>query len=474
MNILIISSNRNALPVPVLPAGACMIAEAAERAGHMVDLLDLMFQRDPVRAARTAARNKTYDVIGISVRNIDNIVMGKPRFFINELAALIESIRDVTTAPVILGGAALAIMPEEILRATRADGAVIGNGEVVFPRLLERLSRKEQWNDLPGVARISGDTFRLNNRVPGPARASFAPDYERWLSMRSYRSYLATVPLQTKQGCPFQCVYCTYQTIEGASYRLSDPGDVADLALRYTDHGFRDIEFVDNVFNAPYEHALSVCESLVRTKSKTRFHCVDMSPAFLDHHLLETMERAGFAGIGLTVESASDPVLAGLRKSFTAHDVHRAAEVVKKHSVPCLWIFLFGGPGETRDTVRETLRFAKQHIRPPDAAFLNVGVRMYPGTGLETIARRQGVLTAPKSGMLEPMYYVSPEVEADWIIREVKQSMQSNLHFSDGDSFSFRYLPQITKIGRRLGLTPPLWRYTRSIRRGLRAVGMRV
>jgi hypothetical protein len=186
------------------------------------------------------------------------------------------------------------------------------------------------------------------------------------------------------------------------------------------------------------------------------------------------MERAGFVGIGLTVESASDPVLAGLRKGFTASDVHAAAEVVKRNRLPCLWIFLLGGPGETQETVRETLRFAEKSIRPQDAAFFSIGIRMYPGTELETIARRQGVLDLPSGSMLEPLFYVSPEVEADWITGQVKRSMNSHMNFMNGESMSFYRLPLISRVGHRLGLKPPLWRYTRFIRRGLRSVGMRV
>ena len=220
--------------------------------------------------------------------------------------------------------------------------------------------------------------------------------------MKAYCSHLSTIPLQTKLGCRFQCVYCTYRKIEGADYRLSDPGSVAETALRYAASGFGDIEFVDNVFNAPYDHALAICESLIRAKPRARFQSIELNPVSLDHRLLSTMERAGFVGIGLTVESASDPVLMGLRKGFLARDVHAAAEVVKRSRLPCLWIFLLGGPGETQDTVRETLRFAEKFIRPQDAAFFSIGIRMYPGTELETIARRQGVLSLPSGSMLEP------------------------------------------------------------------------
>jgi hypothetical protein len=84
------------------------------------------------------------------------------------------------------------------------------------------------------------------------------------------------------------------------------------------------------------------------------------------------------------------------------------------------------------------------------------------------------VLNLPTGSMLEPLFYISPEVEADWITGQVKQSMSSHMNFMNGDSMSFSRLPLISRLGHRLGIKPPLWRYTRFIRRGLRSVGMRV
>lgn len=474
MNILIISTNRNGHPVPVLPAGACMVAEASERAGHEVALLDLMFLTNPVQVLKATLGRTKFDVIGLSVRNIDNIDMGAPQCFINDLITLIETIRRFTDAPLVLGGAALTIMPEEIMCATGVTCAVVGDGEAVFPRLVEKLGRNEPWEDQPGVVSFGGGDFRANPAEPGRSHSCAGPDYSRWLDMKTYRSRLATIPLQTKQGCCFQCVYCTYRKIEGAHYRLSDPGSVAEAVLRYASSGFRDIEFVDNVFNAPYDHAIEICEKLIRSKHRARLQSIELNPVSCDHRLLSTMKRAGFVGIGLTVESASDPVLAGLRKGFSARDVHAAADIVKQSGLPCLWIFLLGGPGETSDTVHETLRFAEKFIRPEDAALFNIGIRMYPGTELEEIARKQGVLSLPPGSMLEPLFYVSPEVKADWIIGQVKKSMSSHMNFMNADSMSFPYLSQISRLGYRLGLKPPLWQYARFIRKGLRSVGMRV
>jgi radical SAM superfamily enzyme YgiQ (UPF0313 family) len=249
---------------------------------------------------------------------------------------------------------------------------------------------------------------------------------------------------------------------------------VVDSARRALASGIHDIEFVDNVFNAPCEHALQVCEAFIRSDVRARLHSLELNPAQFTDELLLLMERAGFAGIGLTVESASDRVLHGLRKGFTSREVHAAADALARHDLPCAWIFMLGGPGETEATVRETLRFAEDRILPRDVAFFNVGIRMYPGTGIETIARDQGLLEAGRDDLLEPAFYVSPGVSGAWVRAQVKACMDRHFNFMSADTFSFPYLPLLYRMGHLFGVTPPLWRHTAAIRKSLRFVGMDV
>ncbi len=475
MKILLVSTNRNTLPMPVIPIGACIVAHAAERAGHTVHLLDLMFARDAMSDLETAVAAFKPDGIGLSVRNIDNNDMRNTVFFLDDLRRMVDAIRARTGAPILLGGAALGVMPEEILRLGAVSCCVVGDGERIFPLLLDRISRGGSIQDMPGVASIEHGTFRRNPSVAsGFSSTCIAPDYPRWLNMAAYRSHLATVPIQTKTGCQFQCVYCTYPGIEGSAYCLKEPGSVADAVEKLASAGLRDIEIVDSVFNAPLDHAMNVCAALAGVRHKARLQCLELNPLFFDDPLLSAMERAGFAGMGITLESASDSVLRGLNKGFTTREVHRAAEVVRRHRIPCAWIFLLGGPGETEGTVRETLRFAEQQIRPRDVAFFNTGIRIYPGTELESTARSQGVLSRSPEDMLSPVFYVSPDVDASWMERELKKSMSRHMNFLSMDSLGLPFLPTIHRIGHRLGLRPPLWRHTRIIRRCLRAAGMDV
>jgi radical SAM superfamily enzyme YgiQ (UPF0313 family) len=473
MNVLIIATNRHRHPMPVMPLGACIVAEAAAEAGHRVRLLDLMFARSPDQAVAAAIEEWRPEAIGLSVRNIDNNDMMQPAFYPPELLPIIEIIRSRCKAPVILGGAAVSVMPEELLRFTGANCAICGEGEVVFPELLDWLAKGSMPEDLPGLAWIEKDRFRSNPQPAiGYSRHCQAPDFPSWLNVRGYRRNLATVPLQTKLGCQFQCVYCTYRKIEGSAYRLMEPASAARAVAKLAAMGLRDIEVVDNVFNSPYWHALEVCEEVARLRPGVRLQSLELNPAFLDDALLTAMKQAGFTGIGLTVESAAAPVLKGLKKGFTTSEVFRAADVVARHPLPCLWIFLFGGPGETPETVRETLAFARQAIRPRDVAFFNVGIRVYPGTELEEIARQQGILHCGRPEMLSPVFYISPEVEAGWIRSELKKAMVRNMNFLDGDAIGLSFLPTLNVIGRKLGLRPPLWKHSRHIRRGLRLLGM--
>lgn len=475
MNVLIISTNRNQLPMPVIPLGACIVAESAQKAGHDVRLLDLMFDQNPATAIRQELKKFTPDIIGLSIRNIDNNDMQSPSFFIRELVPLIDIIRRTTPAPVVLGGAAVSVMPEELLRYTGASWAVTGDGETVFPMLLEKLSRSESPKEVPGLAWIEDGVFTSNPPAPLTSTCSCrSPDYRRWIDVNNYLTRLTAIPLQTKIGCHFKCVYCTYRKIEGNNYRLADPGEVVDAIMKLASSGLRHIEFVDNVFNSPYDHALSICESLARVRHGAHLQSLELNPLFIDDALVSAMERAGFSGIGITVESASDRVLEGLGKGFSTRHIYKTADVIRRHSLPCVWIFMVGGPNETRETVIETLHFAEQYIRPRDIAFFGIGIRIYPGTGLETIARNQGVLSLSPQEMLEPVFYLSPTVEYGWMQKQIKNSTKKHLNFIDSDSLGVPVLPAIHAIGYRLGLRPPLWRYTRPIRRCLRLVGMDV
>jgi radical SAM superfamily enzyme YgiQ (UPF0313 family) len=198
---------------------------------------------------------------------------------------------------------------------------------------------------------------------------------------------------------------------------------------------------------------------------------VELNPAFLDDALLGVMETAGFRGIGITAESAVDKVLEGLGKNYRARDVENAACAVHRHSIPCFWVFLLGGPGETRETVLETLEFARKEIRPSDPVFFNVGLRIYPGTPLEALARKEGVLTRAPEEMLEPVFYRSPQLDLAWLNATLGDAANRHLNFITPSDFARPLLEKIFPFAYWAGLQPPVWKHTRLIRRALQILG---
>ena len=298
-------------------------------------------------------------------------------------------------------------MPEALLRCTGAACAVLGDGETVFPALLRALKNGAGFETVPRLGWLEG-TYR---RVPRSAVNSIillTPDL-RLLDLKKYWGNLSAVPLQSKRGCPFlRLLHLRDQRRAGVPSAAAGGGCRGGARLAAL--GCRDIEFVDNVFNAPYDHALAICHYLARNRPPVRLQTLELNPAFVDDRLLGAMAQAGFVGMGVTVENAADPALAGMKKGFTA-DVEGAAAAIRRSPLPCFWIFLLGGPGETKATVAETIRFARRTLRPGDVAYINVGIRIYPGTELENIARRQGLLNCSADEMLKPAFYFSPELD---------------------------------------------------------------
>lgn len=470
MNILLISTNRSTNPIPVIPLGACIVAEASKRAGHNVHLLDLMFSKKPISEIQSAVYDVKPDVIGISIRNIDNLEMLSPVFFLHDLSIIVETIRTMSSIPIILGGAALSVMPEDILRLANATCAVTGNGEFVFPLLIESFAQNKEYKDIAGIAYIENDVFKSNPcTAPHLLNGNFAPDFHQWIDMQAYKTQMASAPVITKTGCMFRCIYCTDG---GSAFQFIDPDCVADSVELYVSSGITDIEFADSVFNTPLNHAMDVCEAIARNKRQARIQCLEINPLHFNDSLLTAMEYAGFKGIGITLESAADSVLDRLKKGFGTREIYRAVNLVKKHRIPCAWIFMLGGPGETQKTVKETLLFAEKYIRSQDLVFFNIGIRIFPGTELETIARNDGILSSSPANMLNPVYYISPHLKTSWIENQVKDALSKNMNFIGVNTMNLPFLTTINKIGYRLGMRPPLWKFARFINRGLRLIGM--
>lgn len=146
VTVLLISANTETVNMPVLPLGLACVAAAAERAGMSVRTISLLGRTDIESALKNAIRDAQPDVIGVSVRNIDDQSMNNPHFMLDPVREMIRTCRSLCDAPVVLGGAGYSIFPEAVLSYTGADMGIRGEGESAFPELVRRLRP-----DTPGI-----------------------------------------------------------------------------------------------------------------------------------------------------------------------------------------------------------------------------------------------------------------------------------------------------------------------------------
>ena len=456
--ILIISTSRECAPQPTVPIGAAWVAQALKLAGFTVKFLDLCFETNPIQLIKDAVTTFKPEGIALSVRNLDNCDFLSPKSFLPEVRQVTEFLRTCSDARILLGGAGVSIMPMQVLEYLELDYAVVGEGETAAV-LFFRCDKLDEAGLTPGVVcrgRAQGCTVDQLRLLP----SSFVmPQMHNWVDTRRYLRFEPVLPIQGKRGCANRCLYCTYNRIEGGSWRFREPSAVVDeiaSAMRYT--GAREFEFVDSIFNQPEGYLETLLEEILRRQLKAKFSVSSLSPKGLTKGQLKLMERSGIKSVVITPETASDVTLAALRKDFTEEDIRRAAQLLSNSSIKALWCFLLGGPKENEKTLAGTVDFVNRSMAKKDAAFITTGIRIYPGTGLHELAISEGMVGAADN-LLLPSFYFSPEIspqKARETLQEGVRDLSSCIFLSDTQQ---SFLGTLRRMGTMIGLPSPFWRY---------------
>lgn len=451
----------------LVPLGTCCVASAARAAGHQVRLLDLCFERHPDRALEETARRLRPDVVGVSIRNLDNSDYESPRSYLPDLQQMIKACRSAWNAQVVIGGPAVSHAPSAVARRLDVSIAVSGEGEMSFPAILSAMETGADVSTLAGVTALRDD--RVVQVEPAPVTdLAGLPDPEpwRWLDLRRYCSYDAALPVQTKRGCAFRCSYCCYPLLEGRSWRLREPGWVAEQVDSGRAAGFRAVDFVDSVFGVPEAHAAACCEAIARRSPDLHLTTLELNPLGCVPEVIDAMNGAGFSAVGVTVESGSDEMLDRLCKGFGTADLHRAAEALRKLDAQKLWIFMIGAPGETEATVAQTARFIEQ-LPHSDLVLVTHGIRVLPGTALRDSLVAEGFVQ-PDDELIDPVFYYSPHLSlqrARDILSDIAFPSANMVTLTDS---GHRLAPVVQRVATLLGARPPYWRHIPLINRARR------
>ena len=409
MKVLLISANTEQINMPTLPLGLACVAAATRKAGHEVAYLDLMAQEDVQEVIKEAMEERSPDVVGISVRNIDDQVMDSPDFLLEQVREVVASCRSFSDAPIVLGGAGYSMYPEAALEYLGADMGIQGEGELAFPTLLDKIQRNHDFSDTPGLC-LPGLGLQAKRAFAKNLDAFPFPEDHLWSSSAITGDAEFLLPFQTRRGCPMNCSYCSTSTIEGEILRKRAPALVVEEISRQAEKGFDRFFFVDNTFNLPVSYATELCQQLAAAALDITWRCI-LYPWRIDEELVKTMVKAGCREVSLGFESGCEPVLQGMNKQYNSQDVRRITQILGEHGIHRMGFLLLGGPGETRESVEESLQFADS--LGLEVVKVTTGIRIYPYTALARIALADGVISEDDD-LLQPRFYLAEGLE-DWL-----------------------------------------------------------
>lgn len=452
MRILLFCLNRERWPEPAPPVGTAWVAAALRRAGHEVRLLDLMYVDDVDAAVTTAVAEHRPELVALSLRNVDSTWMHQPNWAVPEARRLTDLVRAQVDCPIILGGAGPSLVTESMLRALDLEVAVVGEGELVVTDVVDAIGRGASLDNIPGV-------YHLDRHVNPPAHADIWDHFPPAHDLIDYAPYIRDgggCGIQTKRGCAFDCIYCNYPLLEGHKYRRRNPEQIADEMQSVVEsQGIVDFGFTDSVFSFPRKHAREVAEAVGRRKMGARWTAY-VNPSDIQPDLVEAMARGGCHAVELGVDVADEDMLASTRKGFGLSALERSIELFHDQGIFIGLYALLGGPGETRASAERSLKFLRRFPQV-DAVIFTFGMRIYPGTELERLAREQGYVDADDP-LIEPRFYFSRDLterDSEELITEIRQNDRwlAPGDLVDGDDAFLIWA--VRKFGVR-----PIWRMT--------------
>lgn len=415
MKVLLV--NTNLMRPPVAPIGLDYLADSIRAAGHEARLLDLCFSDNIEKDIVSAAGSFDPGVIGVSVRNTDDCYFASGAFFLPGIREMLVTLRRASDAPIVMGGVGFSVMPEAVMDFCGVDLGISGEGEETFVQLLEALRTKTGFEKVAGLIWREKGTLRRNPPVDSPLDL-LPPRARSLVDNRRYFREGGQAGFETKRGCAMACLYCADPVSKGRCVRLRSPRLVIEELQALLDQGIDHFHTCDCEFNLPVEHARDICHAIIDSGLDGRIrwyaYCA-ITPFDAETALL--FKRAACAGIDFGADSGSAGMLRRLGRHFEPEDILQTARCCRGADIPFMYDLLIGGPGETRESARETIDLMRR--AEPDCVGVSLGIRVYDGTAIADLVRSQGTMAlnpalhGEKEGnplFLQPVFYLSPDI----------------------------------------------------------------
>lgn len=347
-----------------------------------MDVLDLTVSEDQIKELNKRLGSK-YDYIGVTFLT--------PSFAQAVKIATLAK-RKRPNAVLICGGPHVSSLPQQTLEQTPFDIAVIGEGE----KTIVEIAEGRPFGSIEGIVyrqgrRIVANPARppLNDLDESPFPAWHLFDLQRYQSPRIICRRSRVGSMETSRGCVFGCVYCN-KSVFGRTFRAKSP-ERAVYEMEYMLRcGFEEIHIADDGFSTDLGRAKKICDLIVKKGLKFPWALQNGIRADrVDAELFKKLKKAGCYRVAMGVETGNERVLKEINKGLTLTQVRKAFKLAKKAGIETYAFLMFGLPGDTEETMRETIEFTKE--LDPDYPKAAITIPL-PGTPMFKALQQAGAI----------------------------------------------------------------------------------
>jgi len=384
-----------------VPLGLGYVASVLLQEGHKVEIWDINAYRWSKEEVEEKIKNISYDIAGIGgIVTVYKYV----KWLVNTLKKYHPEKK------IIIGGSLGSSIPKIMLEKNPVDIVCIGEGEETAEELFNLLENGGDLHSVKGIwfkddngsicANEKREPIKNLDTLPLPAWDLFpmdtylknpvgAPNRNKWVDGSSTEGTLS-MNLFASRGCPYQCIYC-YHDFMGQSYRCRSPENVInEIGILYQRYNVKYFHFIDDEFVMSKDFVYKFCslikELMKEINEKITWGCSGRAN-LMSEDLISVMADSGCTLIGYGIESGSQKMLDLIKKRFTVEQAKNAVKWTKKHLGWADCSFMVGYPGETKETIRETIDFCKELNLTPEVIFF---ITPYPGTELYQMAVAEG------------------------------------------------------------------------------------
>lgn len=300
----------------------------------------------------------------------------------------------------VLGGIHPTALPAETLAETNADYIIFGEGEITFYELIKGIGennlRAEEINglcfkDKSGkiIKNKTREYIKNLNEIPLPARDLF--DLSKYYSAptKKVSDEKKATPILTSRGCAFNCVHCISNLLWNRMVRYRSVENViSEIKECVNKYGIKEFNILDDTFTLDKKRLIEFCEKIIEKKLNICWICFSRVNT-IDEEMVEIMKKAGCKKISFGLESGSQKILDLMNKNATLEMAEKAINAVRKHGIEVHASFMIGNIGETKETINDTIKFAKRFDFDNVTFFITAPL---PGTRLYEIAKEKGYI----------------------------------------------------------------------------------